>query len=76
MIRNKKQQQSRFFFGVIFYVYTNVDNRERARASLLKTKETNFVGRKTWKFKAAVRKLEMLAASKVKMSGSEKFKRT
>ena len=54
--RKKKQQQSRVFFGVIFYVYTNVDNRERARASLLKTKETNFVGRKTWKFKAAVRK--------------------
>ena len=31
-----------------------------------------FVGRKTWKFKEAVRKWEMLAASKVKMSGSEK----
>ena len=31
--RKKKQQQSRVFFGVIFYVYTNVDNRERARAS-------------------------------------------
>ena len=29
----KKQQQIRVFFGVIFYVYTNVDNRERARAS-------------------------------------------
>ena len=29
----KKQQQSRVFFGAIFYVYTNVDNRERARAS-------------------------------------------
>ena len=53
--RKKKQQQSRVFFGVIFYVYTNVDNRERARASYSKKKETNFVGRKTWKFKAAVR---------------------
>ena len=31
--RKKKQQQSRVFFGVIFYAYTNVDNRERARAS-------------------------------------------
>ena len=31
--RKKKQQQSRVFFGVIFYVYTNVDNREGARAS-------------------------------------------
>ena len=70
--RKKKQQQSRAFFGAIFYVYTNVDNRERARASYWKKEETNFVGRKTWELKAAVRKLEMLAASKVKMSGSEK----
>ena len=31
--RKKKQQHSRVFFGVIFYVYTNVDKRERARAS-------------------------------------------
>ena len=31
--RKKKQQQSRVFFGVLFYVYTHVDNRERARAS-------------------------------------------
>ena len=29
--RKKKQRQSRVFFGVIFYVYTNVDNTERAR---------------------------------------------
>ena len=29
--RKKKQQQSRVFFGVIFYVYTNVDNRELER---------------------------------------------
>ena len=34
----------------------------------MKTKETNFEGRKT----AVVRKGEMLAASKVKMGGSEK----
>ena len=31
--RKKKQQQSRVFFNVIFYVYTHVDNREGARAS-------------------------------------------
>ena len=31
--REKKQQQSRVFFDVIFNVYTHVDNRERARAS-------------------------------------------
>ena len=35
-IRKKKQQQSRVFFGVIFYVYTNVDNRETAGASYWK----------------------------------------
>ena len=27
------KEKSRVFFGVIFEVYTNVDNRERARAS-------------------------------------------
>ena len=32
-LRKKKQEQSRVFFGGIFYVYTNVDNRETARAS-------------------------------------------
>ena len=34
--RKKKQQQSRVFFDVIFYAYTNVDKRERARASYWK----------------------------------------
>ena len=28
-----KIEKSRVFFGIIFNVYTNVDNRERARAS-------------------------------------------
>ena len=70
--RKKKQQQSRVFFGIIFYVYTNVENRERARASYWKQiKETNFAGIKTWKFKAEVRKWEMLVSSKVKMGSSE-----
>ena len=27
------KEKSRVFFGVIFYVYNNVDNRERTRAS-------------------------------------------
>ena len=31
--KKKQQQQSRVFFGVILYVYTNVYNRERAQAS-------------------------------------------
>ena len=41
LLERKKKQQSRVFFGVIFYFYTNLDNRERVGASLLKTKETN-----------------------------------
>ena len=36
--KKKQQQQSGVFFGVIFYVYTNVDIRERARASYWKLK--------------------------------------
>ena len=31
--RERKKQQSRVFFDVVFDVYTHVDNRERARAS-------------------------------------------
>ena len=31
-------------------MYAEVDNRERARAVRQKTKEANFIGRKTWKF--------------------------
>ena len=30
LLERKKQQQSRVFCSVIFYVYTHVDNRERA----------------------------------------------
>ena len=32
----KKKQQSRVSFGVILYVYTNVNNRARARAGYCK----------------------------------------
>ena len=65
----KIQQQSRVFFGVIFYVHTYVDNRERARASYQNCKGDEFLRKKNME---AVRKWEMLAASRVKMSGSEK----
>ena len=34
--REKKQQQSRVSFDVIFYVYTHVDNRERIGESVQK----------------------------------------
>ena len=73
-LERKKQQQSRVFFDVIFYVYTHVDNRERARASDWKQRKWISLEEKHEKFIAAVRKWEMLAASKVKMSGSEKIK--
>ena len=72
--RKKKQQQSRVFFDVIFDVYTHVDNRERARASDWKQRRRISWEEKHENFIAAVRKREMLAASKVKMSGSEKIK--
>ena len=36
--RKKKQQESRVFFDIIFYVYTHLDNRERATASDWKQK--------------------------------------
>ena len=39
-----------FFFRLNFNVYTDMDSRERARERDKETKETNFVGRKTWKF--------------------------
>ena len=38
----QKQQQSRVFFDVIFYVYTHVDNRERAKATDWKQKRRIF----------------------------------
>ena len=40
-----------FFFGKILVTTPDIDNREIAKASgSKKTKETNFGGRKTWKF--------------------------
>ena len=35
----KKNQQSCVFFNVIFDVHTHVDNKERARASDIKTRD-------------------------------------
>ena len=70
----EKKQQTRVFVDVIFYVYTHVDNRERARASDWKQRRRISCEEKHENFIAAVRKLEMLAASKVKMSGTEKIK--
>ena len=43
--REKKQQQSQVRLNK--NVFTDVDNRERAKALDKKTKKANFVGRKT-----------------------------
>ena len=45
-------------FSALFFMFTLtwMTEKELVKSELLKTKETNFVGRKTWKFKAAVRK--------------------
>ena len=72
--REKKQQQSRVFFDIIFDVYTHVGNREIVRASDCRQRRRISLQEKNENVIAAVRKWEMLAASKVKMSGSEKIK--
>ena len=38
-LRERKKTQSRVFFRLNFYVYTDVDNREKARARNKKKKE-------------------------------------
>ena len=48
--------------------------REKELERERKNKEHTFVGGTTWNFVAAVRKWEMLAATRMKMSDSEKKK--
>ena len=67
----EKKKQSRVFFDVICDVYTHVDNREGARASDWKQRRRISLEEKPENFITAVRKWEMPAASKEKMSGSE-----
>ena len=56
---------------VNFDIYTDVDNRERARARDEKQRRLISLEEKHETLTAAVRKWEMLAATKVKTSGSE-----
>ena len=75
-LRNKKQQQSRFFFDVIFGVYSHVDNREGTRASDWKQKRW-ICRKKNTKIQSGGETMrnasgQQGAASKVKMRGSEK----
>ena len=74
--RDKKQQQqikADPFFELNFNVYIiGVDNREKARARDKKQMETWILLEELYEnFIAAVRKWEMLVATKVKMSGSK-----
>ena len=49
LLEREKNQRSLVFFDVIFYVYTHVDNRDRARETIsFEEKHENFI--------AAVRK--------------------
>ena len=73
MFRERQRERKNVsFFRLNFNVHINMDNREKARARNIT--ETNLVGRKTWKTYRAGEKWEMLVATKVKMSGSEKTK--
>ena len=54
--KREKQQQSRVFFDVIFYVYPRVDNRERAGASDCKQRRLISLQEKHENVIAAVRK--------------------
>ena len=66
LLERKKTTRRSLFFRLNFNVYSDVDNRERARArNKKKQRKRIFVGRKAWKFFAAVRKWEMLEATKV-----------
>ena len=40
--RQKKQQQSHVFFSVIFYVYTNADNRDWELEQVIENKGDEF----------------------------------
>ena len=70
-LRKKKQQQSRVFFDVMFTL-TWVTEKELER--VIENKRDEFCRKKNMKIQSGGedRVSEMLAASKVKMSGSEK----
>ena len=61
-IFREKKKTSRFFFVVNFDVYTQVNNRERARASNWKQRRGISLEEKHENFIAAVKNWEMLAA--------------
>ena len=47
--REKKQQQSRVFFDIIFYVYTHVGNRKKELQRVIANKGNEFHCKKNMK---------------------------
>ena len=76
-LRKKKQLQGRVvFFDLIFNVYSDVDNRERARESNKKNREDEFSSEEKHEiFLATVRKWEILAATSVGCSRAKQRQR-
>ena len=68
----QKKQKNESFFPLNFNVYINLDNKERARAKKTQQWRPISLEEKHESYIAAVTKWEMLAATNVKMSGSEK----
>ena len=71
---NNNNKKAEFFVRLNFNVYINVENRERAKARNTQQLRPISLEEKHQNFTAAVRKWEMLAATKVKMCGNKKKK--
>ena len=56
-LRKKKQQQSRVVFGVIFYVYTNVDNRKKELERVIENKGDEFRRKKNMEIQSSGEKM-------------------
>ena len=72
---NNNNKKAEFFVRLNFNVYINVENRERAKARNTQQLRPISLEEKHQNFTAAVRKWEMLAATKVKMCGNKKKKK-
>ena len=69
---NNNNKKAESFVRLNFNVYINVENRERAKARNTQQRRPISLEEKHQNFTAAVKKWEMLAATKVKMCGNQK----
>ena len=69
---NNNNKKAESFVRLNFNVYINVDNQERAKARNTQQRRPISLEEKHQNFTAAVRKWEMLGATKVKMCGNQK----